>query len=146
VLSFLTRLMAAEPEPLDDSDARLALAALMVRLAKSDGQYDAREESAIAGILKSRFELDDAATQTLRESAEDIEAAAPDTVRFTRAIKEAVAYEERTQIVESLWAVVLADGRRDDDENALMRLIVGLLGVTDQASALARQRVAAKNP
>ena len=39
-----------------------------------------------------------------------------------------------------MWSVVLADGERADSENALMRLTASLLGVTDQDSALARQK------
>ena len=40
-------------------------------------------------------------------------------------------------------AVVLADGERADDEAALLRLVAPMLGVTDQESAMARQRVEA---
>ncbi|NNK17503.1 MAG: TerB family tellurite resistance protein, partial [Sulfitobacter sp.] len=39
------------------------------------------------------------------------------------------------------WKVVLADGTRTDEENALLRLVANLLGVTDTDSAMARQRV-----
>ena len=66
-------------------------------------------------------------------------AEAPDTVRFTRAIKDAVAYEDRRAVVQAAWSVVLADGARAEEENALMRLIASLLGVSDVDSALARQ-------
>ena len=37
-------------------------------------------------------------------------------------------------------AVVLADGERADEEDALLRLVANLLGVNDRDSALARQR------
>ena len=77
---------------------------------------------------------------TLRQTAEALEAEAPDTVRFTRAIKEEVPYEERFNVVRALWQVVLADGARDAEEDALMRLLASLLGVNDRDSALARQR------
>jgi uncharacterized tellurite resistance protein B-like protein len=42
-----------------------------------------------------------------------------------------------------LWQVVMADGHRSDEENALLRLVANLIGVTDKDSALARQRVEA---
>jgi len=63
-------------------------------------------------------------------------------VRFTRAIKDAVPYERRLEVIEALWQVVLADGSRSDEEDALLRLVSNLLGVTDTDSAMARQRVA----
>jgi uncharacterized tellurite resistance protein B-like protein len=37
--------------------------------------------------------------------------------------------------------VALADGRRDADEDGLMRMVAPMLGVEDADSALARQRV-----
>jgi uncharacterized tellurite resistance protein B-like protein len=61
-------------------------------------------------------------------------------VRFTQAIKAAVPYEDRRRVVESAWSVVLADGARADEEDALMRLVANLLGVNDRDSNLARRR------
>ncbi|MCR9113843.1 MAG: TerB family tellurite resistance protein, partial [Rhodobacteraceae bacterium] len=78
----------------------------------------------------------------LRAKAERLEEEAPDTVRFTRAIKEAVIYDDRLGVVEALWQVALADGERDAGEDALIRLAANLLGVNDRDSALARQKVA----
>ena len=39
----------------------------------------------------------------------------------------------------ALWQVVLADGERDHEEDALMRLLASLLGVNDRDSAIARK-------
>lgn len=144
MLSILKRLAAPTPEPLDEPDARRALAALMVRLARADGHYDMNEAAMITRILIERYGLDHDAAEALRSEAEDIEAEAPDTVRFTRAIKAAVPYEARAEVIEALWQVVLADGVRDHDEDGLMRLVVNLLGINDRDSALARQRVIAR--
>ena len=58
----------------------------------------------------------------LRGEAEALEAQAPDAVRFTRAIKDGVPYEERISVNEALWEVVLADGERDHEENSLLRV------------------------
>ncbi|MEO9822535.1 MAG: TerB family tellurite resistance protein, partial [Paracoccaceae bacterium] len=37
--------------------------------------------------------------------------------------------------------VVLADGTRAKEEDALMRLVANLLGISDRDSAIARQKV-----
>lgn len=138
---FLRRLAAPAPDPLPEDDARLALAALLVRLAKADGEYAVAEIARIDKVLAARFGLDQVAAAKLRARAEAVEHDAPDTVRFTRAIKDAVPYEERAGVIEALWEVALADGARDYEEDALLRLVAPMLGVTDQDSALARQRV-----
>ncbi|WP_179379014.1 tellurite resistance TerB family protein [Jannaschia marina] len=137
---LLRRLTAPDPQPLPEPDARLALAALMVRVARSDGDYAAAERSRIDEVLSRRYGLDAAQAREVRSEAEEMEAEAPDTVRFTRAIKDAVVLEERIAVIEALWSVVLADGARDAEEDSLLRLLANLLGVGDRDSNLARIR------
>ncbi|WP_299282746.1 TerB family tellurite resistance protein [uncultured Tateyamaria sp.] len=138
---LLKRLIQPEPAPITDSDARLALTALLVRVARSDNDYSGDEKRLIDAITQDRYGLSASGANDLRVEAEAMEAEAPDTVRFTRAIKDAVAYEHRLGVIEALWKVVLADGQRAQEEDALLRLVSNLLGITDRDSALARQRV-----
>ena len=138
---FLKRLTDPAPTQLPDSDARLALTALLVRVARSDNDYSTAERTRIQGIISARYGLDDPARDALLADAEVLESEAPDTVRFTRSIKDAVAYEDRLAVVEALWQVVLADGERAQEEDALLRLVANLLGITDMESAKARKRI-----
>lgn len=140
---FLRNLTAPDPDPLEDADARLALTALLVRLARSDGHYADDEARRIDAIIAGRYALTPEAANGLRREAELLEQEAPDTVRFTRAIKDKVAYEDRLAVIEALWQVALADGKRDAEEDALVRMAASFLGVTDVDSARARQRMAA---
>ena len=139
---FLSKLTQPKPDPLVEDDARLALTALLVRLARSDNDYSDSEMARIDRISAERYGLSPFESAALRARAEDLEAEAPDTVRFTRAIKEAVAYENRLAVVQALWSVALADGHRTGEEDSLLRLVVSLLGVSDVDSALARQKAA----
>jgi uncharacterized tellurite resistance protein B-like protein len=138
--TLLRRLLAPAPEPLTAPDARLALAALLVRLAKTDGLYAHEEVEQIEAILMRRHGLGPFEAARLRAEAEAVEAEAPDTVRFTKALKAAVALEERAGLLQALWSVALADGQRDAGEDQQMRMLANLLGLTDVESALARQR------
>src|SRR6056297_2927775 len=127
---LLRRLTAPQPETLPEMDARLALTALLVRLAKSDGDYDAAEIARIDRIVATRYAMNPVDAMKLRADAEDLEREAPDTVRFTRAIKDAVPHEERAAVIEALWDVVLADGERDVEEDAILRMVAPLLGIS----------------
>jgi len=138
---FLKRLTQPEPAQLPDADARLALTALLVRIAKSDNDYAPAEKARIDQITVKRYGLDALGATALRAEAEALEQEAPDTVRFTRAIKDAVPYDARLGVIEALWQVVLADGLRSDEENALLRLVANLLGITDTDSAIVRKRI-----
>lgn len=141
---LLRRLTTSDAGSLPAPDARLALGALLVRIARSDGEYAESEVRRIDRLLAGRYGLTPFAAAKLRHEAELLESEAPDTVRFTRAIKDAVPYEEREGVIEALWDVVLADGTRDEDEDALLRLVANLLGVNDRDSNLARRRVEAR--
>lgn len=142
--NLLDRLMApADTTPLADDDARTALTALMIRVAKADGRFDQDERRAIADILKARYDLDVDETAKLMEEAAALEATATDNIPLTRMIKDGIPHDDRLSVVEALWHVVLADDHRHEDENAHLRLIVSLIGISDQESGLARQRVAA---
>ena len=112
----------------------------MVRVARTDGIYAAEEISRIDRVLMARFGLGPFEAARLRADAEALEAAAPDTVRFTRALKEAAPLEVRAGLMEALWSVALVDGTRDAEEDRLMRLVANLLGLTDVQNAQARQR------
>lgn len=140
MIDLLRRLMAPEPQRLLDPDAKLALAALLVRIARTDGLYAAEEVDRIDRVLARRHGLDAFAAARLRAEAEEIEREAPDTVRFTRALKDSVPIEDRTGLMTALWSVALADGLREAHEDRLMRLVANLLGLTDVESALARQK------
>jgi len=105
----------AQTEQLQDDDARTALTALLIRVAKEDGHYAPSERVVIHDLIGERYSLDPAQTDALMEEAEAFEAQAGDTVRITRLIKDGVPYINRVEVV---------------------------VGVTDQESGLARQRVA----
>jgi uncharacterized tellurite resistance protein B-like protein len=126
--------------PLAAEDAQIAMAALMVRISRTDGHYAAAEQRLIDGALIERYGMDATEAARIRAEAEAAEDSAQDTVQFTRLIKEAVPYEERTGVVAALWKVA-ASGGINADEQGFMRLVANLLGVSDQDSALARQRV-----
>ena len=140
IANLLRQLLAPAPTRLDPTDARLALAALMVRIARTDGLYAAQEVERIDRVLMIRHGLTPFEAADLRAEAEALETEAPDTVRFTKALKEAVAVEDRADLMQALWSVALADGLRDDNEDRLLRLVSGLLGLTDVESAKARKR------
>ncbi|MGL5011909.1 MAG: TerB family tellurite resistance protein [Paracoccaceae bacterium] len=138
--SLLRRLTQANPARLPEPDAQLALAALLVRIARADDDYSTTETARIDRTLASQFHLSPFAASALRDQAEALEKTAPDTVRFTRALKGAVALEDRMGLLQAMWTIALADGLRDEEEDRLLRLVANLLGLTDVESALARQK------
>ena len=140
--NLLPRLFGETPPEtgLSADDAEMAVAALLVRIARADNHYTQAEKARIDALLGRRQGLTPALASDRRAAAEMLEAEAPDTVRFTRVLKEAVPIEERAGLIEAMWSVALVDLSRYADEDALIRMVANLLGLTDVESARARQR------
>ena len=143
--NLLSRLLdPAPPAALSAQDAEVAIAALLVRIARADDHYGEVEKHRIDQVLARRRGLDAAEAAERRAAAEMIEAEAPDTVRFTRTIKDRIELADRHDVLAAMWEVAYADGERSADEETLVRLVAGLLGINDRDSGLIRQRVMAE--
>jgi uncharacterized tellurite resistance protein B-like protein len=84
MISLLQRLFGPDPAPLTRTDADLALAALLVRVARTDGLYAFEEVERIDRVLMARHGVGSFEAAALRAEAEKVEAEAPDNIRFTR--------------------------------------------------------------
>jgi uncharacterized tellurite resistance protein B-like protein len=145
IASMISRLLSALTRPaptrLSSEDERLALAALLVRVARADNVYGEDEIARIDRVLCERYAMSPFEVTGLRALAEALERDAPDTVRFTRALKDTVPHEERLALLSAMWSVALSDGDRGAEEDALIRMVSNLLGISDLESALARKQV-----
>jgi len=134
----------APPAPKPEMTGQIALAALLVRAARANDDYNALQVDAVDAVLARRFGLGPWDVAALRAKAEALETATGDSVHLTRVIKDVIPYEDRPEYLLDLWQVILADGKRHEHEDGLMRLVSNLLGLRDRDSALARQQVQAR--
>jgi len=127
---LIRRLTAPKPQPLPELDTRLALAGLLVRVAKSDGSYAATEIGRIDRILAKTFEINAVNAAKLRADAERLEHQAPeDNARFAAAIRDSVGLDVRITILAAMWQVALSDGEMRAEEEQVVQTVATLLGV-----------------
>lgn len=131
---LLNSFRAAEPEPLPDPDAELALGALLVRVAKSDQDYQIEEISLIDRILTQLYDRSPIEAAKTRAICERLHAAAPETDVFAALIRETMGLEDRMAVLEAIWQVVLADGRERDTELQMIDSTRDALGLTKAES------------
>ena len=144
IKNFFKKNSKSTEELVEHNDERVALTALLIKIAKSDYEYSSLEKSSIKIILKKRFSISELEVTDLITKAELLEDESSDSVRFTKVIKEFVPLEKRNEIIEIFWELVLADGIREDDEKSLLRILGSLLGVNDRDVDFARQNVQIK--
>ena len=142
--NFLSDLTGGEKHParFEENDYRLAAAALLIHASTIDGNMTANERSKLRDVLKSRFALDDAATDELIDVSTLAENEAVDLYRFTSVLNRSLDEPGRLGIVEMMWEMVFADGRMNEFEDNLMWRVADLLGVSSRDRIALRRRVA----
>jgi uncharacterized tellurite resistance protein B-like protein len=118
---------AANPE----QRQQLALASLLIEMARADFDESASEHAAIADLLASHFELTPEESQALLKRAQDESDSAVCLFDFSRALHESLDAEQRLEVIELLWKVALADNKLDKYEDYLVRKVADLLYVAD---------------
>ncbi len=110
--NFISDLTGGEkhPERFEENDYRLAAAALLIHASTIDGNMTGAERDKLRAVLKSRFALDDAATEELIDVGTLAENEAVDLYRFTSLINRTLDEPGRLGIVEMMWEIVFADG------------------------------------
>jgi uncharacterized tellurite resistance protein B-like protein len=135
---------AKHPSQFAEDDYRLAAAALLVHTAAIDGEMSQSERAKLHAVIMQRFNLDDAATDALIEKATAAEHEAVDLYHFTHLLNRMLDEEGRARVIEMMWEIVYADGRRDELEENLLWRAADLLGVSPRERIELRRRIAEK--
>ena len=114
-----------------DSNAEsINIACLLIHAAKIDENYTSDEKEIIKKTVKKLYpdldNLNDVITQS-----EQKENDSNHIQEFTKDVKS-LSTENKILIVETLWRIILSDGKSDIYENNLMRRLAGLLYLDDK--------------
>lgn len=130
--ALFSRLKAhPKDKPLPALDLRRAVAALMVRLAKSDAHYAFEEIAEIDSILARMQGLNPVEAAQLRAEAERIDAAAPGTEAFIAEVQAHIPYTDRVSLYDALWDVGLADHALRPQEEAFLAEMARAMGIEE---------------
>ncbi len=132
---------AKHPSQFADNDYRLAAVALLVHAAAIDGEMSQSEREKLHAVVKRRFALDDALTEELIDKATLAEHEAVDLYHFTSLLNRALDEEGRARVIEMMWEIVYADGRRGELEDNLLWRAADLLGVSPRQRIELRRRI-----
>ena len=111
---------------------QIAISTLMIQTAVYDGVFDEQEKSEILELIKKYFNFNEDQKLSLFKIAMKVNDDTNDMQQFTRVLNDNLSEEEKLNIIEMLWKVIISDGRIDDYENALIRKISGLLYISDK--------------
>ena len=124
-----------------DETGVLSLAAIFIRIAKQDGVFDKEELDEIRTFLIKRYNLLEEDVENIISEATELESSLNDNVQLTKKIKDTIDFEERFELLQDAWRLIIADGERSYEEDSFMRLFCGLLGLSDKDNAIARKSI-----
>jgi uncharacterized tellurite resistance protein B-like protein len=143
MFASLKTLFAAPADAAPTYDSRTAVAALLVRAAKSEGTYSYDEIRAIDRSLARHFGLNVIEAMKLRAEGEKLERAEIDPQSMITAIRDALDPEERFGVLSGLWEVVLTSDSRTRGLDELLNSARRGFGIRRAESQIAREHALA---
>ena len=144
--SFFEQRIAERPEESQaaaDERARLAAAALLVEVVRSDEQVSPEERDALLEAVRRKFGIDREAAQQLISLAEVEAREAHGYYQFTSKINASFPAERKLRLIDELWRVAYADDAVHRQEEHLIRRVADLLHIPHSAFINAKLRAEA---
>ena len=126
IFKFLNK----DKEKPDINEESINVACLLIHTAKIDENYTSKEREIIKKTVKKLFPDIDNLDEVITK-AEQKENDSNHIQEFTKDVKS-LSLENKIIIIETLWRIILSDGKSDIYENNLMRRLAGLLYLDDK--------------
>ena len=126
IFKFLNK----DKEKPETNTESINIACLLIHAAKIDENYTSEEREIIKKTVKKLYpDLDN--LDDIISEAEQKENDSNHIQEFTKDVKS-LSTENKIIIVETLWRIILSDGKSDIYEDNLMRRLAGLLYLDDK--------------
>ena len=116
------------------------LCGLMLEAAQVDGKIDQIEIDKISKTLTENFQEDQSAVELeLQNSLKEINE--PKSLHaFTSKLNKEFSSKKKDLLIETLWEIILLDGKVHEFESNLIRRLAGLLYISDVSCGNAKKR------
>ena len=127
-------------EDISDNEKNILITSLLIECAKGDYDFSDQEISKIKDLIKKKLKIDQSEINLIFDKALEMVEENVELYSLTKDIRDNFSKEEILEIFEYMWSVVMADGKIDDFEAALMSKLVGLFHLTGKESADAKKK------
>jgi uncharacterized tellurite resistance protein B-like protein len=108
---------------------QVATAALLIEIAKADGDFSDDESKRIIELMKNDYELDDECVNELLALSEQKVKASISVYEFSSVINESFSQQEKFELMKNLWRIIYEDGKLDSHEDRLIKIIGSTLNL-----------------
>lgn len=102
---------------------KVATAALLVEIAKADGDFSGDERKRIIDLMKKDYDLDDECVNELLALSEQKVKDSVSIYEFSSVINESFTQQEKLDLIKNLWWIIYEDGKLDSHEDRLIKII-----------------------
>ena len=122
-------------------DTRVATCALFMEIARIDGKFVQEEMDKILSIIEKKYGVSREYTDELIAEAEKELDGSVDLWQFARLVNANYSFEEKIEIIETLWRIVYVDGKIDKYEHYLINKLENLLRLSQSQLIDAKLKV-----
>jgi len=102
---------------------QVATAALLVEIAKADGDFSDDERKRIIDLMKKDYDLDDECVNELLALSEQKVKDSVSIYEFSSVINESFTQQEKLDLIKNLWRIIYEDGKLNSHEDRLIKII-----------------------
>jgi len=117
---------------------QVATAALLVEIAKADGDFSDDERKRIIDLMKKDFDLDDECVNELLALSEQKVKDSVSIYEFSSVINENFTQQEKLDLIKNLWRIIYEDGKLDSHEDRLIKIIGSTLNLEHKSIIAAK--------
>lgn len=125
----LTQLQKIETPKFPPKKYQVATAALLIEIARADGDFSDEERQQIIDLMKKDFELDDYLVADLIDLSEQKVKDSISVYEFSKIINENFTQQEKIELLKNLWRIVYVDRKLDSHEDQLIKIIGSTLNL-----------------
>jgi len=108
---------------------QVATAALLIEIAKADGNFSNEERNRIIDLMRTDFNLDDECVDELLKLSEQKVEDSVSIYEFSSVINESFTQQEKLDLIKNLWRIIYEDGKLDSHEDRLIKIIGSTLNI-----------------
>lgn len=120
----------------------LAAAVLLLDIAIADDSIDADEVAGIRDLLRAEFALELGGLDRLIDEATQLLHAAVDMYEYSRVVCQQLPVAQRARLVMGMWQIAMSDNNLHRHEEAQLRKLSDLLGLSHSEFIQAKHQVA----
>ena len=119
-----------EEKPAVDNSVLLSAISLMIEVSLADEIMDISEIETLKNVLLEEFDVEEADLENLISDAKKNQNSSTSLYEFTRKINDEYEFDDKKNLILSMWKIAYADGNIDKYEEYVIRKVSDLIYIS----------------